>query len=145
MVEKNSSIYSNPKRVSLSLYVINTMSTLLPSTSLNSLNSPFLCVFNPLAIPLYKRSLEKGLEGVRKDMCLIQLASSLRVIGELKKNHIILDKVYRRTKDPAFPLLLTFTLKDLGMEKKRFVCWPLTSWERVRALYRTMRGPKAVL
>jgi len=70
------------------------------------------------AIPLYKRSLEKGLEGVRKDMCLIQLASSLRVVGELKESHTILDEVYRRTKDPASLLFLALTLKDLGMENK---------------------------
>jgi len=49
-VEKNYLMYSKPKRVSLSSYVINTTSTLLPSMSLNSLSNPLLCVSNPLAI-----------------------------------------------------------------------------------------------
>ena len=53
-------------------------------------------------------------------MCLVQLASSLRVVGEQKESHTILDKVYRRTKDPASLLFLTLTLKDLGMENKAF-------------------------
>jgi hypothetical protein len=49
MVERNSSMYSNPKRANLSLCVITTTSALLPSTNLNILSYPFLCVFNPLA------------------------------------------------------------------------------------------------
>ncbi|GGP21694.1 hypothetical protein GCM10007981_14540 [Thermocladium modestius] len=70
------------------------------------------------AIPLYRLALEKGLNGEHKDMCLIQLASSLRVIGELQESYEILDEVYKRTKDPASLLFFILTLNDLDMMKK---------------------------
>ncbi|BBD72686.1 hypothetical protein HS1genome_1075 [Sulfodiicoccus acidiphilus] len=73
------------------------------------------------AIPLYKRALEKGLVGERKDMCLIQLASSLRVVGELKESYTILEEVYRRTRDPSSLLFLALTLSDMG-RKERAIC-----------------------
>ncbi|MDT7900935.1 MAG: tetratricopeptide repeat protein [Acidianus sp.] len=70
------------------------------------------------AIPLYRRALKNGLEGYRKDMCYIQLASSLRIVGELDESYKILEEIYQRTKDPASLLFLTLTLIDLGMKEK---------------------------
>ncbi|BCU66818.1 hypothetical protein HS7_02550 [Sulfolobales archaeon HS-7] len=67
------------------------------------------------AIPLYKKSLEMGLEGRPRDMCLIQLGSSLRVTGRLQESEQVLREIYERTRDPASLLFLVLTLSDMRM------------------------------
>ena len=66
------------------------------------------------AIPLYREALKKGLSGKYRDMCLIQLASSLRLVGDLNESYEILSDLYGKTGEPSSLLFLSLTLIGLG-------------------------------
>jgi len=68
------------------------------------------------AIPLYMEALSKGISGELRKSCLIQLGSSLRVVGELEKSRQVLLNVYKDSGEPASLLFLTLTLHDMGKD-----------------------------
>ncbi|MGP6220575.1 tetratricopeptide repeat protein [Caldiplasma sukawensis] len=69
------------------------------------------------AISIYRESLSKGISGRYHDMCLIQLASSLRLLGNLNESYEILFDLYNKTKEPSSLLFLSLTLFDLNKSK----------------------------
>jgi len=72
------------------------------------------------AIPLYKEALRKGLPGKYLDMCLIQLASSFRLVGNLNESYEILSDLYNKTKEPSSLLFLSLTLFSLNEIKDAY-------------------------
>ena len=69
------------------------------------------------AIPLYRRSLERGVRGHRRDEVVIQLASSLRNVGEPEAALAVLDEQpVSEGMRPAAQAFRALALRDRGRE-----------------------------
>jgi len=82
-----------------------------------------------LAVPLYRHALELGLDGERRRRAVIQLASSLRNLGETAISLALLEAELGRTCDPlddAVRAFLALALVDSGREREA-VCHALTA------------------
>ena len=67
------------------------------------------------AIPLYRAALERGVAGQRRDEVVIQLASSLRNVGEPAAALSVLDdEPVGETMAPAAQAFRALALRDLG-------------------------------
>jgi hypothetical protein len=69
------------------------------------------------AVPLYREALEAGLEGERRRRAVIQLASSLRNLGEVAESVALLEAERARTSDgldDAVAAFLALALADAG-------------------------------
>ena len=74
-----------------------------------------------LAVPLYRHALEAGLTGSRRRQAVIQLASSLRVLGEPQESVTLLTAelaVRSDDLDDAVKTVLALALTDLGRERE---------------------------
>jgi tetratricopeptide (TPR) repeat protein len=74
-----------------------------------------------LAVPLYRRALELGLEGERRRRAVIQLASSLRNVGEADESVALLTEERGATSDhldDAVSAFLALALVDTGQERQ---------------------------
>lgn len=74
-----------------------------------------------LAVPHYRRALELGLDGSRHRQAVIQLASSLRNLGQASESISLLEKERdARTDelDDAVRAFLAFALIDVGRERE---------------------------
>ena len=74
-----------------------------------------------LAVPLYRSALALGLEGQRRRRAVIQLASSLRNIGEAAESVALLTAERARASDElddAVCATLALALVDLGCERE---------------------------
>jgi Tetratrico peptide repeat len=72
-------------------------------------------------VPLYRRSRELGLEGERRRRAAIQLASSLRNLGEPTESVALLEAELAGTPDPlhdAVRAFLALALADTGRERE---------------------------
>lgn len=73
------------------------------------------------AVPLYRRALDLGLEGERRRRAVIQLASSLRNIGQIAESVALLTAERARTSDTlddAVSAFLALALVDSGRERE---------------------------
>jgi hypothetical protein len=73
------------------------------------------------AIPLYRSALETGLEGARRRRAVIQLASSLRNLGEASESVTLLRAEQRMPSDElddAVGAVLALALVDTGRERE---------------------------
>ena len=73
------------------------------------------------AVPLYRRALERGLGGERRRRAVIQLASSLRNLGEADESVALLTTERRRGSDhldDAVSAFLALALVDIGRERE---------------------------
>jgi hypothetical protein len=78
------------------------------------------------AVPLYRAALEAGLDGYQGRRCVIQLASSLRNLGEVDESVRLLEAEQRRTDadaatatlNDAVTAFLAFALADAGRESE---------------------------
>jgi tetratricopeptide (TPR) repeat protein len=74
-----------------------------------------------LALPLYRRALELGLEGERRRRAVIQMASSLRNLGRAEESVALLT-AERDTGsdalDDAVAVFLALALADVGRERE---------------------------
>jgi hypothetical protein len=73
------------------------------------------------AVPLYRDALAAGLDGLRRRRAVIQLASSLRNLGELDESVVLLEA--ERTEgtdelDDAVTAFLALALADTGRERE---------------------------
>ncbi len=74
-----------------------------------------------LAVPHYRRALELGLEGSRHRQAVIQLASSLRNLGQASESVALLEEerdARRDELDDAVRAFLAFALIDVGRERE---------------------------
>jgi hypothetical protein len=74
-----------------------------------------------LAVPLYRRALETGLTGSRRRPAVIQLASSLRVLGEAQESVTLLTAELAAGSDElddAVKTVLALALADVGRERE---------------------------
>ncbi len=74
-----------------------------------------------LAVPLYERALELGLEGVRRRRAVIQLASSLRNLGRAPESVALLTAerdAGSDALDDAVSAFLALALVDTGHERE---------------------------
>lgn len=74
-----------------------------------------------LAVPLYRAALEAGLVGLRRRRATIQLASSLRNLGDAKQAASLLTEELRAPSDEldgAVRAFLALALVDLGRERE---------------------------
>ncbi|AGL19539.1 tetratricopeptide repeat protein [Actinoplanes sp. N902-109] len=74
-----------------------------------------------LAVPLYERALADGLTGYRRRRAAIQLASSLRTIGDLDRSIAILEEERRAPGDElddALAAVYALTLAHAGRERE---------------------------
>lgn len=74
-----------------------------------------------LAVPLYRQALENGLTGDRRRQAVIQMASSLRNMGDLDASVALLTAERERTSDPldhAVSAFLALALVDSGRERE---------------------------
>ena len=74
-----------------------------------------------LAIPLYRHALKLGLEGERRRRAVIQLASSLRNLGEAAESVVLLTaekEVGSDDLDDAVSAFLALALVDTGRERE---------------------------
>jgi tetratricopeptide (TPR) repeat protein len=74
-----------------------------------------------LAVPLYRRALELGLEGERRRRAVIQLASSLRNLGRPEESVALLTAerdAGSDALDDAVVVFLALALADLGRERE---------------------------
>jgi hypothetical protein len=74
-----------------------------------------------LAVPLYRQALERGLGGERRRRAVIQLASSLRNLGEVATSVGLLEAELARTSDgldDAVRAFLALALVDSGRERE---------------------------
>jgi hypothetical protein len=84
------------------------------------------CVFDStarsdLAVPLYREALERGLAPERRRRAVIQLASSLRNIGEAEESVTLLTAELARQRDElddAVRAFLALALADVGRERE---------------------------
>ena len=84
------------------------------------------CSFDSLghsdrAVPLYRSALAQGLTGVRRRRAVIQMASSLRNLGQPQVTYDMLTAELAAASDPlddAIHALLALTLTDLGRERE---------------------------
>ena len=77
--------------------------------------------FSDKAAPLYRAALSGGLTGVRRRRATIQLASSLRNLGEAKESVTLLRAEQARTSDElddAVAAVLALSLADTGCERE---------------------------
>jgi hypothetical protein len=73
------------------------------------------------AVPLYRRALERGLEGERRRRAVIQLASSLRNLGQAEESVALLRAERERGSDhldDAVTAFLALALVDTGRERE---------------------------
>ena len=73
------------------------------------------------AVPLYRRALALGLTGIRRRRAVIQLASSLRNLGELPEALALLQAERQRGSDElddAVAACLALVLADFGRERE---------------------------
>jgi tetratricopeptide (TPR) repeat protein len=74
-----------------------------------------------LAVPLYRRALDLGLEGERRRRAVIQLASSLRNIGEATESVALLTEERKAASDhldDAVSAFLALALVDTGRDRE---------------------------
>ena len=74
-----------------------------------------------LAVPLYQRALELGLEGERRRRAVIQMASSLRNLGRPSESVALLTAERERQSDhldDAVSAFLALALVDTGRERE---------------------------
>jgi tetratricopeptide (TPR) repeat protein len=74
-----------------------------------------------LAVPLYRRALERGLSGERRRCAVIQLASSLRNLGEAQESVALLSAELEMGSDgldDAVRGFLALALADVGRERE---------------------------
>jgi tetratricopeptide (TPR) repeat protein len=74
-----------------------------------------------LAVPLYRRALERGLDGGRRRQAVIQLASSLRNMGQAQEGVALLSAELQRESDgldDAVRGFLALALVDVGRERE---------------------------
>ena len=73
------------------------------------------------AVPLYRRALERSLEGERRRRAVIQLASSLRNLGQAEESVALLRAERERGSDhldDAVTAFLALALVDTGRERE---------------------------
>jgi len=73
------------------------------------------------AVPLYRQALERGLQGQRRRRAVIQLASSLRNIGQAPESVALLTAERERESDDlddAVSAVLALALVDVGRERE---------------------------
>jgi tetratricopeptide (TPR) repeat protein len=73
------------------------------------------------AVPFYRRALELGLKGVRRRRAMIQLASSLRNLGQVTESLELLMAELEQPSDPlddAVSAFLALALVDSGRERE---------------------------
>jgi hypothetical protein len=74
-----------------------------------------------LAVPLYREALDRGLPGERRRRAVIQLASSLRTLGDADTSVALLETELRRGEDhldDAVRGFLALALADAGRERE---------------------------
>jgi hypothetical protein len=74
-----------------------------------------------VAVPLYRKALERGLTGERRRRAVIQMASSLRNLGQPEKSVALLTEELRAGSDQlddAVKAVLALALTDLGRERE---------------------------
>jgi tetratricopeptide (TPR) repeat protein len=74
-----------------------------------------------LAVPMYKRALELGLEGERRRRAVIQMASSLRNLGRPEESVALLTAerdAGSDALDDAVAVFLALALADVGRERE---------------------------
>jgi len=74
-----------------------------------------------LAVPLYRRALELGLPGQRRRQAVIQMASSLRNLGQASESVALLMAERERASDDlddAVSATLALALVDVGRERE---------------------------
>lgn len=74
-----------------------------------------------LAVPLYRQALEHGLQGLRRRRATIQLASSLRNLGQASESVALLRAERERESDDlddAVSAFLALALVDTGHERE---------------------------
>jgi tetratricopeptide (TPR) repeat protein len=74
-----------------------------------------------LAVPLYREALDLGLDGIRRRRAVIQLASSLRNLGETEESVALLTAERARGSDElddAVSAFLALALADTGRERE---------------------------
>jgi tetratricopeptide (TPR) repeat protein len=74
-----------------------------------------------LAVPLYRSALGAGLDGMRRRRATIQMASSLRNLGQAQESARLLEEELRRPGDEleqAVRAFLALALCDLGRERE---------------------------
>ena len=90
-----------------------------------------------LAVPLYRAALEAGLSGLRRRRATIQLASSLRNLGDAEQSVSLLRAELRTDSDEldgAVRAFLALALVDLGHEREA-VAVSLTALSRYLPRY----------
>jgi tetratricopeptide (TPR) repeat protein len=73
------------------------------------------------AVPLYRDALDRGLEGIRRRRAVIQLASSLRNVGQVEESVALLRAERERGSDElddAVSAFLALALADTGRERE---------------------------
>jgi hypothetical protein len=73
-----------------------------------------------IAVPLYSRALDKGLEGIRRRRAVIQMSSSLRNLGNSQEAAVLLEKEMQAGSDEldgAVRGFLALALADVGQER----------------------------
>ncbi len=73
------------------------------------------------AVPLYAAALEAGLDGERRRRAVIQMASSIRNLGDPQESLLLLTAEAGRGSDPLDGAVATFTalaLADLGRDRE---------------------------
>jgi tetratricopeptide (TPR) repeat protein len=73
------------------------------------------------AVPLYRRAIELGLDGLRRRRAVIQLASSLRSLGQVSESLELLTAEREQPSndlDDAVSAFLAFALADSGRERE---------------------------
>jgi hypothetical protein len=91
-----------------------------------------------LAVPLYRRALELGLQGQRRRRAVIQMASSLRNIGHAPESIDLLTAELQRESDDlddAVSATLALALVDVGREREA-VSIAVTALSRHMTRYR---------
>ena len=73
------------------------------------------------AVPLYREALDHGLDGPRRRQCVIQMASSLRNMGEVEESVAALTAERDRASDElddAISAFLALALVDAGRDRE---------------------------
>jgi tetratricopeptide (TPR) repeat protein len=97
------------------------------------------------AVPLYRRALEHGLEGERRRRAVIQMASSLRNLGQADESVALLRAERERGSDhldDAVSAFLALALVDTGREREA-VSIALTALARHLPRYQRSLGSYA--
>ncbi|MGM0844099.1 MAG: tetratricopeptide repeat protein [Bacillota bacterium] len=73
------------------------------------------------AIPYYRRAIENGIQGERREAAYIQLGSSYRCIGEYHlAKEVLCTGMEQFPKNPALKVFYAMTLYNLGDHKESF-------------------------